>query len=279
MSKAIFDKVSLKCSKATTNTYSTSFSLGIKCLEKELRNPIYSLYGFVRFADEIVDTLHGYDKKKLLERFKEDTRQAIEEKISLNPILNSFQATVHRYNIEPALYNQFLKSMELDLTKRTYDESEIKEYILGSAEVVGLMSLRIFCKGDNEIFQKLKPSAQQLGSAFQKINFLRDLNSDYNQMGRSYFPGVDLSKFDEATKKKIEDDIAQDFHEGYLGIKQLPRSARFGVHVAYLYYLALFEKIKNTPCRQVLHFRIRIRNRRKLSILAYSFFKHQLNLI
>ncbi len=279
MSKAIFDNVSIKCSKATTNAYSTSFSLGIKCLEKQLQNPIYSLYGFVRFADEIVDAFHDYDKKKLLDRFKEETHRAIEEKISLNPILNSFQATVHQYNIEPALYDQFLKSMEFDLTKRAYDESEIKEYILGSAEVVGLMSLRVFCKGDDDLFQELKPSAQRLGAAFQKINFLRDLNADYNQMGRTYFPGVDLSKFDEATKRKIEDDIAQDFHEGYLGIKQLPRSARFGVYVAYLYFLALFEKIKNTPCHQVLNYRIRIRNRRKLSILAYSFFKHQLNLI
>jgi phytoene/squalene synthetase len=279
MSKEIFDRVSIKCSRATTNTYSTSFSLGIRCLEKELRDPIHSLYGFVRFADEIVDSFHDFDKKVLLQRFREETYRAIEEKISLNPILNSFQATVNKYSIEPELYNQFLKSMEFDLTKRVYDENEIKEYILGSAEVVGLMSLRIFCKGNEEMYEKLKPFAQRLGAAFQKINFLRDINADYNQMGRTYFPGVDLSRFDESVKKKIEADIAEDFHQGYLGIKQLPRSARFGVYVAYLYFLALFEKIKKTPCQHVLNYRIRIRKRRKLTILAYSFIKHRFNLI
>jgi len=279
MSKAIFDKVSLKCSRATTNTYSTSFSLGIRCLDKSLRDPIHSLYGFVRFADEIVDSFHDYDKEKLLARFKEETHLAIEEKISLNPILNSFQATVHRYQIEPALYDQFLKSMSFDLSKREYDEEEIKEYILGSAEVVGLMSLRVFCNGDTEMFDRLRPSAQRLGAAFQKINFLRDLNADFHQMGRCYFPGVDLTRFDEAAKEKIEADILLDFHAGFEGIKQLPRSARFGVYVAYLYYLALFKKIKNTPSHQVLRNRIRIRNRHKLSILAYSFLKHQFNLI
>lgn len=279
MSKEIFDRVSIKCSRATTNTYSTSFSLGIRCLEKELRDPIHSLYGFVRFADEIVDSFHDFDKKVLLQRFREETYRAIEEKISLNPILNSFQATVNKYSIEPELYNQFLKSMEFDLTKREYDENEIKEYILGSAEVVGLMSLRIFCKGDNAMYEQLKPSAKRLGSAFQKINFLRDINADYKVLGRSYFPGIDLSQFDDAMKRKIEADIAEDFHQGYLGIKQLPRSARFGVYVAYLYFLALFEKIKSTPCHRVLNYRIRIRNRRKLTILAYSFIKHRFNLI
>jgi len=279
MSKELFDSVSIQCSKATTHTYSTSFSLGIRCLEKQLRDPIYSVYGFVRFADEIVDTFHGFDKKKLLERFKEETHRSIEEKISLNPVLNSFQFTVHQYGIEPALYNQFLKSMELDISKSSYNDEEIKEYILGSAEVVGLMCLRVFCKGNDAMYQKLKPFAMRLGSAFQKINFLRDINADFNQLGRTYFPEVDLSQFDELTKKKIEEDIASDFRAGYEGIKQLPRSARFGVYLAYLYYLALFEKIKNTPSHKVLNHRIRVRNRRKISILAYSFFKHQLNLI
>ncbi|MBS1508267.1 MAG: phytoene/squalene synthase family protein [Bacteroidetes bacterium] len=279
MSKEIFDRVSIKCSRATTHTYSTSFSLGIRCLEKELRDPIHSLYGFVRFADEIVDSFHDFDKKVLFERFREETYRAIEEKISLNPILNSFQATVHQYSIEPELYNQFLKSMEFDLTKVDYNEHEIKEYILGSAEVVGLMSLRIFCKGDQAMYEHLKPFAKRLGSAFQKINFLRDINADYKVLGRTYFPGVDLSQFDESMKKKIEADIAEDFHQGYLGIKQLPRSARFGVYVAYLYFLALFEKIKSTPCHRVLNYRIRIHNRRKLTILAYSFIKHRFNLI
>lgn len=279
MSKELFDKVCIKCSRLITRNYSTSFSLGIRCLEKELRDPIYAIYGFVRFADEIVDTFHDFDKADLLARFKTETYLAIEEKISLNPVLNSFQKTVNQFGIEKELYDQFLKSMEMDLDKTKYDQAGIKEYILGSAEVVGLMTLRVFCKGNAEMYDRLKPSAMSLGSAFQKINFLRDLNADFNGMGRSYFPNVDLTHFDENTKQLIEDDIAKDFYAGYQGIKQLPRSARFGVYVAYLYYLALFEKIKNTPSSIVLTQRIRVRNRRKLSILAYSYVKHQLNLI
>lgn len=279
MSKELFDKVCIKCSLLITRNYSTSFSLGIRCLEKELRDPIYAIYGFVRFADEIVDTFHDFDKADLLARFKTETYLAIEEKISLNPVLNSFQKTVNQFGIEKELYDQFLKSMEMDLDKTKYDQAGIKEYILGSAEVVGLMTLRVFCKGNAEMYDRLKPSAMSLGSAFQKINFLRDLNADFNGMGRSYFPNVDLTHFDENTKQLIEDDIAKDFYAGYQGIKQLPRSARFGVYVAYLYYLALFEKIKNTPSSIVLTQRIRVRNRRKLSILAYSYVKHQLNLI
>ncbi len=279
MSKELFNKVSLKCSKLTTRAYSTSFSLGIRCLEKELRDPIYAIYGFVRFADEIVDTFHDHNKSALLKRFKEDTWHAIDEKISLNPILHSFQYAANTFKFERALIDQFLKSMEMDLALTTYDQKGIEEYILGSAEVVGLMCLRVFCKGDEQMYQHLKPSAMKLGSAFQKINFLRDLNADFNGMGRSYFPGVDLTHFTEETKKEIEDDIAKDFNAGYEGIKQLPRSARFGVYVAYLYYMALFEKIKNTPCHVVLQSRIRVRNRRKISILAYSYLKHQLNLL
>ncbi len=279
MNKEFYDKVCIRCSRITTRSYSTSFSLGIKCLEKELRDPIYSIYGFVRFADEIVDTFHDFDKATLLNRFKEDTHLAIEEKISLNPILNSFQKTVHQFGIEQELYDQFLKSMAMDLNQTEYDSKGIDEYILGSAQVVGLMTLRVFCKNDRVEYEKLKPSAMRLGSAFQKINFLRDLNADFNQMGRTYFPNVDLTRFDDNTKQQIEDDIALDFKAGYEGIKQLPRSARFGVYVAYLYYIALFEKIKNTPSNTVLTQRIRVRNRRKLSILAYSYLKHQLNLI
>ena len=279
MSKELFDKVSIKCSRLTTHAYSTSFSLGIRCLEKELRNPIYAVYGFVRFADEIVDTFHEYDKATLLQRFREATYEAIHDKISLNPILNSFQKTVNDYGIEKELYDQFLKSMEMDLNLISYDQSAINEYILGSAEVVGLMTLRVFCKNDKEMYERLKPSAMKLGSAFQKINFLRDLNADYAQMGRNYFPGIDLSNFNEDSKKAIEKDIAADFAAGYEGVKKLPRCARLGVYVAYLYYTALFEKIKNTPCHTVLTERIRVKNRRKISILAYSFVKHQLNLI
>jgi 15-cis-phytoene synthase len=279
MNKEFYDKVCIRCSRLTTRAYSTSFSLGIRCLEKEMRDPIYSIYGFVRFADEIVDTFHDYDKRTLLDKFKEETYLAIKDKISLNPILNSFQKTVHDYGIEQELYNQFLKSMEMDLQLTSYDEQGISEYILGSAEVVGLMSLRVFCKNDKAMYERLKPSAMKLGSAFQKINFLRDLNADFIKMGRTYFPGVDLTRFDDSTKNNIENNIALDFKDGYEGIKQLPRSARFGVYVAYLYYLALFNKIKKTPSSSVLTQRIRVRNRRKLSILAYSFVKHQLNLI
>jgi phytoene/squalene synthetase len=279
MSKELFDSVSVKCSRITTQSYSTSFSLGIRCLEKDLRDPIYSIYGFVRFADEIVDTFHDFNKIDLLARFKIETYLALEEKISLNPILNSFQHAANNFCFEKELIDQFLKSMEMDLHQTQYDQQKINEYILGSAEVVGLMCLRVFCKGDEKMYQELKPSAMKLGSAFQKINFLRDLSADFNGMGRTYFPGVDLTHFTDDTKKIIEDDIANDFNAGFEGIKRLPRSARFGVYVAYLYYLALFEKIKSTPSHIVIKNRIRVRNRRKLSILAYSFVKHQFNLI
>ena len=279
MSKDLFDKVSLRCSKLTTQAYSTSFSLGIRCLDREIRNPIYAIYGFVRFADEIVDTFHQYDKQTLLNRFKQETYLAIEEKISLNPILNSFQATVNEFKIERELIDQFLYSMEMDLTQKEYDRLNFEQYILGSAEVVGLMCLRVFCKGDEQQYQKLKPSAMKLGSAFQKINFLRDLKADYEGMGRKYFPELNIDQFNEKTKATIEESIAEDFKAGYEGIKMLPRSARFGVYMAYVYYLALFKKIRNTPSELVLRSRIRIRNRHKISILCFSFLKHQLNLI
>lgn len=277
--KEIFDDVSIRCSRLTTHLYSTSFSLGIRCLATELRDPIYSIYGFVRFADEIVDTFHGYDKKVLLERFREDTWRAIAEKISLNPILNSFQATVHRYHIGHDNIEQFLKSMETDLTCKDHNQDSYEHYILGSAEVVGLMCLKVFCNGDHALYDRLAPYAMRLGAAFQKINFLRDLNADYIGMGRMYFPGVDISRFDEQCKRQIEEQIAVDFHEGYVGIRQLPRTARLGVYVAYVYYRALFKKIKNTPSHEVLQNRIRIDNRHKAGLLAYSFVKHQLNMI
>jgi len=277
--KALFDIVSIKASRLTTHQYSTSFSIGIRCLEKELQDPIYSIYGFVRFADEIVDSFHDYNKNELLQRFWKDTYVAIEEKISLNPILNSFQHTVNSYKIDHVLIDQFLKSMEMDLKYQQFDEKTFEEYVLGSAEVVGLMCLRIFCKGDDLLYQNLKPFAMKLGSAFQKINFLRDLNDDYVDKGRCYFPGLNYSEFNEKRKKEIESDIKNDFDEGYQGIKQLPRSSRLGVYVAYLYYLALFKKIKRVPSERVLKSRISIRKRYKISILCYSFVKHQLNLI
>jgi phytoene synthase len=277
--KELYDKVSIRCSRLTTNAYSTSFSLGIRCLEKKLRDPIYSIYGFVRFADEIVDTFHDFDKKKLLQQFREDTFRSIKDGISLNPILNSFQKTVNLYHIEADLIDQFLKSMEMDLAQKSYDIHAFKQYILGSAEVVGLMCLRIFCEGNNEMFEKLRPYAMSLGSAFQKINFLRDLNADYMGLGRIYFPGLEMDEFNEEAKAQIEESITVDFHKGYLGIKQLPRSARFGVYVAYVYYLALFKKIRNTAPEHVMNGRIRIRNRHKARLFAYSYVKHQLNMI
>ena len=277
--KALYDQVALRCSKLTTRAYSTSFSLGILCLQKELRNPIYSIYGFVRFADEIVDTFHDYNKRELLERFKAETYKALEDGISLNPILHSFQETVKQYNIDRSSIDLFLRSMEMDLELKSYDNDGLKQYILGSAEVVGLMCLRVFVKGNDELYHQLKPYAMSLGSAFQKINFLRDLQADYIHMGRSYFPDLDLDQFNEEKKKQIEESIRYDFDEGLKGIKLLPRSSRFGVYVAYAYYLALFNKIKNTPCERVLESRIRIRNRHKATLLAYSYVKHQLNLI
>jgi len=277
--KALYDKVSMKCSCITTRAYSTSFSLGIQCLEKPLRNPICAIYGFVRFADEIVDTFHEYDKQSLLNRFEADTYKAIEEGISLNPILNSFQQTVNQYNIEHELIDLFLQSMAMDLDKKQYDQSKFENYILGSAEVVGLMCLRVFCKGDGALYDKLKPNAMKLGSAFQKINFLRDLNADFVGLGRSYFPGLEVSSFDDSSKSQIEESIEQDFMMGYEGIKGLPKSARFGVYLAYVYYYALFKKIRKTPSTNILDRRIRIPNNKKYSILFKSYVKHSLNMI
>ncbi len=277
--KDLFDQVSIRCSRLTTKAYSTSFSLGIRCLEPGLRDPIYAIYGFVRFADEIVDTFHEFDKAELLEKFRAETYAAIHQKISLNPILNSFQHTVNKFKIDESLIEQFLHSMKMDLLKKEYDEKTFREYILGSAEVVGLMCLKVFVEGDCALYEKLKPYAMSLGSAFQKINFLRDLNEDYVLMGRQYFPGIDLENFTDDTKGQIEESIAADFHHAYVGIKQLPRKARFGVYIAYVYYLALFKKIRNTPSHLVLKSRIRIPNPHKAQLLAYSYLKHQFNLI
>ena len=277
--KYIFDKVSFKTSRLTTNEYSTSFSLGVRCLTKEFRNPIYAIYGFVRFADEIVDSFHDYDKRSLLQRFKEDTWLAVDEKVSLNPILNSFQATVHEFQIEREIIEQFLISMEMDLERREYDHPDFERYILGSAEVVGLMCLRVFCNGHEEQYQTLKPAAMKLGSAFQKVNFLRDLHADFTVLGRCYFPGLTIESFDEESKSKIEASISSDFHAAFSGIKRLPRGARLGVYVAYLFYSTLFKKIQNMPPTHILQNRVSVPNRHKLVILGYSFVKHQLNLI
>src|SRR5688500_11400949 len=242
----LFNRLSQRCSRITTNMYSTSFSLGIHCLHKRLRDQIYGIYGFVRFADEIVDTFNDYNRKELFDRFREDTYRALKEKISLNPILNSFQIAVHQYRIETPLIELFLKSMEMDLYKTKYDADEIKDYIIGSAEVVGLMCLRVFCEGNKVMFDALAPYAQRLGSAFQKVNFLRDFNTDYKVMGRVYFPEVQIHQWNSSCKQQIEKNIENDFSEALKGIQQLPRSSRLGVYVAYVYYLALFKKIKNT---------------------------------
>ena len=278
--KELYDEVSMKCSRITTKSYSTSFSLGIRCLDKSLRDPICAIYGFVRFADEIVDTFHDYNKDELLARFKEDTYKSIADGISLNPILHSFQRTVNQYQIDHKLIDQFLYSMEMDLTEREYDQQEYETYILGSAEVVGLMCLKVFCNGDESFYQELKPNAMKLGSAFQKINFLRDLRADYIGMGRTYFPNLEnMDEFNEENKKAIEADIEEDFRQGYEGIKKLPRTSRFGVYLAYVYYYSLFNKIKNTPCTRVMSARIRIPNQRKFSLLFYTYVKHRLNMI
>lgn len=276
--KALFDQVSIRCSRLTTKSFSTSFTLGIYCLGKELRDPVYSIYGFVRFADEIVDSFHGYNRKSLLQKFRHDTYEALEDKISLNPILNSFQAVVHEYKIPGELIDCFLRSMEMDLYKNGYDNEGLKEYITGSAEVVGLMCLRIFCQGDHTLYETLKSHAMSLGSAFQKVNFLRDLKADITTLGRTYFPNMQTSVLTTTAKSEIENGIDNDFRHGFEGIKKLPRGSRFGVYVAYMYYLALFKKIRNTPPEKVLQTRIRIPNRHKATLLAYSFVKHQLNI-
>ncbi len=277
--KALFDSISIRSSRMVTKSYSTSFSLGILGLDRKYHDPIYAIYGFVRFADEIVDSFEGYPQKDLLERFWKDTYQALEDKISLNPILNSFQQVVHAYEIDYDLIETFLKSMEMDLYKHEYDEAGYKAYILGSAEVVGLMCLKVFVDGNQERYLALKEPAMQLGSAFQKINFLRDLHADYQSLGRTYFPGVDLDNFDEEVKASIEADIHIDFMAGYEGIKKLPKGARFGVYIAYVYYYSLFKKIRKTHCDLILNERVRISNKRKYGLFLSSYLRHTINWI
>lgn len=277
--KNIFDQLSKDMSRMTTIRYSTSFSLGIRFLQKELREPIYSIYGFVRFADEIVDSFDGYNKEDLLERFTKETYLSIQEGISLNPILNSFQEVVNTYKIPHELIDTFLKSMEMDLDKKAYNKDAYDEYILGSAEVVGLMCLKVFLEGDEKKYDELKKYAMKLGSAFQKINFLRDLNEDYNELGRTYFPGINLNEFNNTVKKDIEKDIELDFALGYKGILMLPKKARFGVYMAYKYYFKLFKKIKGTNAEVILEERVRIPNRKKARILVTSYVRHNLNML
>ena len=274
--KKLFDDLSFKISKQTTKQYSTSFSLGILALSSKIRNPIYAIYGYVRLADEIVDSFHGFDKEKLLKRFRGDTFLALEEKISLNPIMQSFQETVHQYEIDHELIKQFLRSMEMDLHKIDYNSELYKEYILGSAEVVGLMCLHIFVNGDKAEFERLKPSAMILGSAFQKVNFLRDMKDGYDVLGRTYFPNVDIKAFDNQVKLEIENEITNEFQLALEGIKKLPTSSRFGVYLAYRYYLSLFKKIKRTSATKMINQRIRISNSKKISLMMGSYVEYKM---
>ncbi len=276
---SLFNQSALECSKLITERYSTSFTLGIKTLDKKYHMPIYAIYGFVRYADEIVDTFHDFDKQLLLNRFRADTYLAIEEGISLNPILHSFQMVVRQYNIERDLIDAFLRSMEMDLYQHDYDAVGYSEYIYGSAEVVGLMCLRVFCEGDCTEFDRLREPARKLGSAFQKVNFLRDIKSDYQERGRTYFPGVDFTDFSRDAKQLIEEDIQRDFDEAYQGILGLPKGARMGVHLAYIYYLKLFCKIKNVPASRIQQERVRVPDPQKIALLAQTMLRYRLNLL
>jgi phytoene synthase len=277
--KAIFDNVSATCSKAVTRAYSTSFSLGIYFLEKKIQHPIYGIYGFVRLADEIVDSFHDYDKSCLMQKFRNDTQLAIHQGISLNPILNEFQLVVHTYAIEWDLIDTFLKSMEMDLRHQAHDHHSYNEYILGSAEVVGLMCLKAFTHGDDHLYNKLKPFAMKLGSAFQKVNFLRDIHTDFNILGRTYFPGVDFTRFSLQDKNRIQNEIEAEFNEALVGIKMLPSGSRRGVYLAYYYYKKLFLKIKELPAEKVMNARIRIPDINKVGLMFHSLLRNQLNLL
>jgi phytoene/squalene synthetase len=278
--KSIFDQVSRECSKAVTNNYSTSFSLASKMLGPSIRQDIHNIYGFVRFADEIVDTFHDYDKRTLLDRFEVDLKHAIEDKISLNPILNSFQETVHKYDITPDMYGAFIHSMRLDLDKSVYlTDEEYRNYIYGSADVVGLMSLKVFVKGNNEQYEDLKADAMRLGSAFQKVNFLRDLKEDLDMLERSYFPNTDLHDLSEDDKSKLIAEIEDDFDAGLKGIKRLPLEAKLGVYTAYTYYRRLLTRLENTPSREIRNTRIRVPNYEKVGLLAKGYVAFRLKLI
>ena len=278
--KSLFDTVSRSCAKVVTQSYSTSFASATKMLAPCIRQDIYNIYGFVRFADEIVDSFHDYDKPTLFKRFEEDLEHALTDKISLNPILNAFQETVHKYHIDPAHIASFMKSMRLDLTKLDYlTDAEYKEYIYGSADVVGLMCLTVFVKGDKEKYESLKESAMSLGSAFQKVNFLRDLKADFEGLSRTYFPNTNLVNLDEASKQRIIEEIEEDFAKGLAGINRLPIEAKFGVYTAFRYYRKLLTKLKRVPSAEIRNTRVRVPDYVKASLLARSYVKYRLNLI
>jgi len=278
--KSLFDTVSNDCSKIVTQSYSTSFSLATKMLSRSIRQDIYNIYGFVRFADEIVDSFHEYDKEQLFNDFVKDLELSLTNKISLNPILNSFQHTFHKYKIDKDLLDAFLESMRLDLHKQDYlTDEEFKAYIYGSADVVGLMCLKVFVKGDDTTYDALKDSAMHLGSAFQKVNFLRDLKADFEDLERTYFPNTNLKELDEASKKRIIDEIEDDFMKGLEGIHKLPAEAKFGVFMAYRYYYQLLKKLKKTPALKIKSSRIRVTDYKKVELLTRSYVKYQLNLM
>ena len=275
----LYHKISVDASKNITQLYSTSFSMGIKLLDKNIHDAIFSIYGFVRLADEIVDTFHDYPKSEMLQEFKEETYKALDRKISVNPILHAFQMVVNKYSIDKDLIDKFLLSMEQDLNDIQYSSAGYKEYIVGSAEVVGLMCLKVFVNGDNDLYFKLEEPARKLGAAFQKINFLRDVKADYQELGRTYFPGVDLEKFTPDEKLKIEEDIQDDFECALEGIIKLPSSSKLGVYVAYRYYFSLFKKIKKVSSDRLMEERIRVPNTKKLLITFESMFQNQFNWI
>lgn len=275
----LFKDTCMQCSKVITQAYSTSFTLGIKTLDKKFHLPIYAIYGFVRFADEIVDTFHDHDKAALLAEFKQQTYEAIDQKLSLNPVLHAFQCVVNEYRIDKKYIDAFLRSMEMDLESQEYDHALYNEYIYGSAEVVGLMCLKVFCEGDQEMFDRLEKPARSLGAAFQKVNFLRDMKSDYKERGRVYFPKVDYLKFCNKLKAEIEEDILKDFDDAYEGIMALPRSARMGVYLAYVYYLKLFRKIQGVSATHILKERVRVPDNTKFALLLSSYVKYRFNAI
>tara|TARA_B100001093_G_scaffold61563_1_gene51773 strand:+ start:824 stop:1663 length:840 start_codon:yes stop_codon:yes gene_type:complete len=278
--KKLFDQVSESCSRIVTESYSTSFTLATKMLDSSIRQDIYNIYGFVRFADEIVDSFHNYDKKELLDLFEKDLKKSIEDKISLNPILNSFQKTIHSYQIDYELVDSFLNSMKLDLDKKKYlTKKEFDQYVYGSADVVGLMCLKVFVKGNKNQYNDLKPYAMSLGSAFQKVNFLRDLKADHDGLNRSYFPNLNIDEFDEPSKKIILDEIDKDFRHALKGIFKLPSSARFGVYTAYKYYLKLLNKLRKTHPLKIKSSRIRVPNYQKVNVLARSYVRYRLNIL
>lgn len=275
----LYTQTCFECSKLITKQYSTSFNIGINAFDEQYRYPIYAIYGFVRCADEIVDTFHEHDKARLIKDFRNDTFKAIEQKISLNPYLHSFQLIVDEYGIDKGLINAFLDSMEMDLDKTSHSHESYDAYIFGSAEVVGLMCLRVFCRDDEALYQQLQLAARSLGAAFQKVNFLRDAKADLEERGRTYFPGVDFGNFTEEDKQQIEANIQQDFDDGFSGIKQLPTGTRLGVYIAYKYYLQLFKKISNTPAQTILRKRIRVSGTRKLSLYCGALLQQKLNVI